>query len=323
VPNTDTPKPDEPKPDESKPAEPQGVERAEAEVASAYGQIKNAQEDLARLDRLVSGMERGDLPTRPSGAGAEPGGTAVIVAPPSPNTPPSKAAYFGVERRRAVLLALAGFLLAVCIFGTAFASRYGHVARAIMARWAPPFSIAHREASEPHAPEEALMAQAATAAEPQPAPAATPSPAATKDVPSPGLTPSPGPAPPAHPTQADLAQTLKTITRDLASINEKLDQLKNGYDQKLREQADTIQQLKTTQEQSARDTTRMAAQIQAMQAQLTAASVKPAAQAPKREADAAPRPRQSVAATPRPRRPPALWRPRAYLDDSPWDDPYW
>ena len=315
------PQTDDPKPDES-----QGVKRADAGLTHAYEQIKSAEEDLARLDRLVSGMERGDGPSiRQRGTGAEPGGAPVSETPaprktfetPAPRkTLENKVLPPNVRRGRAMLLALVGFLLAIGIFGAAFASRYGDQAKAIMARWAPPASTANKEASEPPAPAKALMAQAATDTPQQPSPPAAPSQKETKDVPSTGATTSADRAP------ADLAQSLQSITHDLASISQKLDQLKSGYDQTLREHADALQQLKTAHEQDARDNARITAQIQAMQAQLAALSAKSSAPSPKKENDVAAPQRQSVFVPPRPRRPPAPWRPRRYMDE-PWDDPYW
>jgi hypothetical protein len=307
VPQTDDPKPDEPKPDE-----PQGVRRADRELSHAYDRIKSAEEELARLDRLVSGMERGGdgPPIRQGGTGAEPGGATVNEAPASEKTSENKAPHPGAWRGRSRLLAFVGFLLAICIFGAAFASRYGNEAKAIMARWAPPAPMAHPEASEPRGPTKSLIAQAADAGE-QPSPPAAPSEKEMKDVPSTGAA-----------TSADLAQSLTTITHDLANINEKLDQLKSSYDQTLREHADALQQLKTTQEQSARDNARFAGQLQALQAQLAALSARSSAPTPKKENDAAARQRQSVAAPPRPRRPPARWMPPPYMDER-WDDPYY
>jgi hypothetical protein len=305
-----------PQTDEPKPDEPPGVKRADRELSHAYEQIKSAEEELARLDRLVSGMERGDGPPIPQGGtGAEPSGAAVNEAPASARTSENKAPHPGVWRGRPMLLAFVGFLLAICIVGAAFASRYGNEAKAIMARWAPPAPIAHPpiarpEASETRGPTKSLIAQAADAGE-QPSPPTAPSQKEMKGVPSTGAA-----------TSADLAQSLTTITHDLASINEKFDQLKSSYDQTLREHADVIQQLKTTQEQSGRDNARLAGQVQALQAQLAALSAKSSTQSLKKENDAAARQRQSVAAPPRPRRPPAPWRPPPYMDER-WDDPYY
>ena len=86
-----------PQVDHPKPDEPQGVKRADAELASAYERIKSAQEELARLDRFVSGMERGDGPSiRQRGTGTEPGGATVSEAPSSQNTSQNKAPHPGV-----------------------------------------------------------------------------------------------------------------------------------------------------------------------------------------------------------------------------------
>lgn len=313
MPETENSKPDDPKPDE-----PQGVKRADAGLTHAYDQIKSAEEELARLDRLVFGMERGSdgPPIWRGTTGAESSGAAVNEAPASEKTSENKTPHPGVRPSRPMLLALVGFLLAICIVGAAFASRYGNEAKAIVARWAPPAPIAHNEASEPRGPAKSVIAQAADAGE-RPSPSATPILKEMKDVPATGA-----PTTSADRTSADLAQSLTTIAHDLAGINEKLDQLKSSYDQTLREHADAIQHLKTTQEQSARDNARIAGQVQALQAQLAASSAKVPAQSLKKEDDTAARQRQSVAAPPRPRRPPAPWRPPRYMDER-WDDPYW
>jgi hypothetical protein len=327
-PKPDEPRPEDPKPEESRPEEPQGVKGADGELAHAREQIKSAKEELARLGQVVSAMERGDggSPLRQAQTGAEPGGAPVNEAPAS-SPSETKAPPPGVMPGRPMLLALVSLLLAICIFGAAFASRYREEAKAAIARWVPPVSIAHNEASEPRGPAKPQVAQVtgqatdraadgAADATGRPSPPAAPSQKETKDVPSAGATTSPDGTP------ADLAQSLKTIAHDLASINEKLDRLKSGYDQKLREQADAIQQLKTTQEQGARDNARISAQVQALQAQLAGASAKPPAQTPRKESDLTARQPQSVAVTPRPKRPPPPWRPSRYVDD-PWYDPYW
>lgn len=329
-------KTDEPKPDDPKPDQPQGAARADGELAHAYEQLRSADEDLARLDRLVSGMERGDGPAIPQGgAGAAPGGATVNEAPAS-RTSASKtsasttlgiaASHPGLRRSQPVLLALAGFLLAVGLVGAAFASRYGHEAKAIMARWAPPAATAHKAASEPPTPAQSLIAQAANAATDQaaggardagkaPSPPAAPGKVETKDAASTGATPS------TELTSADVTQLLKSIAQGLASIDEKLEQLKSSHDQTLREHGDSIAQLKTTQEQNARDNARLAAQVQALQAQLAALSAKSSTQSVKKETEAAPRQRQSVAAS-RPRRLMSPWRRLPPYMDEPWDD-YW
>jgi hypothetical protein len=304
VPQTDDPKPDDP----------HGTPRAGGELARAYERIKSAEGELARLDQLVSGLERGSdsPPIRQEGAGAERRDAPVNEAPTSEK---NQARHPGPKANRPMLRALVGLLLAICIAGAAFAARYGNEAKAIIARWAPPISLAPPEASEPRGPTKSLIVQVAEANE-QPSPPPPPSRKEAEDVRSTGATT------PADSTSADLAQSLKTIARDLASINEKLEQLKSSHEQTLRDHTDAIQQLKTTQEQSARDNARIAEQIQTLQVQLAALSAKSSAPSLKKESDVAARQRLPAAAPPRPKRPRAPWMPPPYIAE-PWDDPYW
>ncbi|MFK4523272.1 putative membrane protein [Bradyrhizobium japonicum] len=130
------------------------------------------------------------------------------------------------------------------------------------------------------------------------------------------------------PSSSDLAQSLKTITSELASINGKLEQLKSRNEQTLREQADTIQQLKAAQEKDAADNARLAAQVQALQTQLTTsaapAPAKPVVRSATSNETAAPaRPHVQATAPRRPRPPPprGRWMPPPYMAD-PYD-PDW
>ena len=315
--DTDDPKPDEPKPDE-----PEGTPRADGELARAYERIKSAGEDLTRLDRLVSGLERaGDSPPiRQDNAGAEPNDTAVKEAPTSDN----RARDPGPRRRRPMLQALVGLLLAIGIVGAALASRYGHDAKAIMARWTPQAPVAPPEASDLRGPGRSPVVQVADAAE-QLSP---PPPSSQKEVPAPpshkeaGEVPPTGAATSADSTSADVAQSLKTIAHDLASINEKLEQLKSSHEQTLREHADAIQQLKAAQEQNARDNARIAEQVQALQTQLATSSAKSSGQSVKKENYVAARPHLPIAAPRRPYRSRAPWMPPPDMIE-PWGDPYW
>src|SRR4029078_2788020 len=84
-----------------------------------------------------------------------------------------------------------------------------------------------------------------------------------------------------EPASPELAQSLKAITSELASISGKLEQLKSSNEQTLREQAATIQQLKAAQEKDAAENARLAAQVQALQTQLSASSASSASAAPK------------------------------------------
>ncbi|OAF16529.1 hypothetical protein AXW67_12260 [Bradyrhizobium neotropicale] len=305
VPETQDPKPDAPKPDEP---------RADGGLTRAYEQIKSAEEDLARLDQLVSGLERGSdsPPPRQAEAAAERGEAPVEKAPAQE----SKVHHQGLKGDRPMLRAFLGLLLAIGVLGAAFASQYRDEAKAIMARWTPPAASPRPEVTEVQKPATPPTVLLAAADEPAPVPA----PPVHKEAQS---TPPAGATAPDQPS-AELAQSLKTITDALASINEKLEQQKSRNEQTLREQADAIRQLKTAQEKDAGDNARLAAQVQALQAQLAASPAKPAAQSPVKENNTA-APRQHVQAAPprRPRPPPrGPWMPPPYMVD-PYGDPDW
>ncbi|MEK9280212.1 MULTISPECIES: hypothetical protein [unclassified Bradyrhizobium] len=305
MPETHDPKPQDPKPDAPKPDAP----RADGELARAYERIKSAEQDLARLDQLVSGLERGDSPpTRPIKADAE----RSNVPPDKAPAPEGKVRHQGLKGDRPMLRAFVAVLLAIGILGAAFASQYRDEAKAIMARWAPPVPTPSPKASEIHSSAQPPTVQLAAADEPP----SLPAPPAHKEAES----APPAGAPSPDQSSAELAQSLKTITQELASINEKLEQQKSRNEQTLREQADAIQQLKTAREQSAGDNARLAAQVQALQAQLTAQSAKSATRSATN--DTVVRQQHSpAAAPPRPRRPRAPWMPPPYMGD-PYD-PYW
>ncbi|MCK1281418.1 hypothetical protein IVB46_39990 [Bradyrhizobium sp. 61] len=333
VPEANDPKPDTDKPEAQKPeaAKPDEV-RADGGLARAYDQIKSAEQDLARLDRLVSGMERGNEAPRTSQASA--GAKAAEGPKDKVPAPVSKVGNQGLKGDRTMLRALVGLVLAIGLLGAAFASQYRDEAksmtRSIMARWAPPAASEPARASVVESPAQPPAVQLAAADGPSPVPApplgketeSAPKPdAARPDAPRTGAT-----AP--DPSSSDLAQSLKTITSELASINGKLEQLKSRNEQTLREQADTIQQLKAAQEKDAADNARLAAQVQALQTQLTTsaapAPAKPVVRSATSNETAAPaRPHVQATAPRRPRPPPprGRWMPPPYMAD-PYD-PDW
>jgi hypothetical protein len=343
VPEANDPKPDDQKPDAPKP----GEVRADGGLARAYGQIKSAEEDLARLDRLVSGMERGSEGPRASQASA---GTEAAKTPenktPENKTPEdktlrdkapapgSKVRNHGLKGNRPMLRTLVGLVLAIGLLGVAFASQYRDEAKSIttsiVARWAPPAASPPPQASAAESPAQPPALLLAAAGEPTPVPAPPPGKEADSaprpDAARPDSPRTGAPAP--DPSSSDLAQSLKTITSELASINGKLEQLKSRNEQALREQADTIQQLKAAQEKDAADNARLAAQVQALQTQLTtsstSASAKPAVRSMMNNDAAAPaRPHVQAAAPRRPRPPPrGPWMPPPYMVD-PYGDPDW
>ncbi|CUT09725.1 hypothetical protein BF49_0805 [Bradyrhizobium sp.] len=357
VPETNDPKPDDHKPDApkleaskleaSKPNAPKpDATRADGGLARAYGQIKSAEQDLARLDRLVSGMERGSEGPRVSRASA---GAEAVETPKDkiPEDEPPKAAApspdgtvrnQGLKGDRPMLRALVGLVLAIGVLGVAFASQYRDEARSmtksIMARWAPPAATRPPQASAGESPAQPPAVQLAAADEP----ATVPAPPAGKDTESnagfdasrPDASRTGATTP--DPSSSDLAQSLKTITSELANINGKLEQLKSRNEQALREQADTIQQLKAAQEKDAAANARLAAQVQALQKELTTSSASSSAPAPAKPAarsainneTAAPaRPHVQAAAPRRPRPSRGPWMPPPYMVDPYYGDPDW
>jgi hypothetical protein len=310
-PKLDEPKPDEPKPDEPKPDAPKPDEpRADGDLTRAYEQIKSAEEDLARLDRLVSGMEHGsDGPsTSQSTVSTEPEGAPLE----KPSSPPSAVQQKSPGGNRPMQRAAVGVLLAIGILGAAFASHYRDEARALMARWAPPVASFPKQASETRSPAPPPRIQLAAADEQVPVPAPPVQKNANSNPPAAAM-------PPSDQKSADVAQSLKAITDQLTSINEKLEQLKSRHEQTLHEQADAIQQLKTAREKDASDSARLAAQVQALQTQLTAqsssAAAKPAARSVVKESETAARPHIQVYAPRRPKPPRGPWMPPPYMVD--------
>ncbi|MCK1386408.1 hypothetical protein IVB31_19325 [Bradyrhizobium sp. 21] len=341
VPEANDPKPDHQKPDDQKPDAPKpDAGRADGGLARALDQIKSAEQDLARLDRLVSGMERGGEKPRPSQASAAAeAAKALQDTPPEQKTlnaasppPDNRVRDQGLKGNRPMLRALVGLVLAIGVLGVAFASHYRDEARSmsrsIMARWAPPAASPPPQASAVKNPAQPQAVQLAAADEP----GTVPAPPIARDTESAAGFDASRPdaartgATPPDPSSSDLAQSLKTITSELASINGKLEQLKSRNEQTLREQADTIQQLKAAQEKDAADNARLAAQVQALQTQLTASSAaapaKPAARSVINNDAAAPaRPHAIAPRRPRPSRGP--WMPPPYMGDRYYGDPDW
>jgi hypothetical protein len=301
-----------PETNDPKPAEP----RADGELTRAYERIKSAEEDLARLDRLVSGMEHGgdgqSASQAPASAAADDVTKDKTQSPQSDVRQESQKRIQkeGPKRTRPVLWAVAGLLLATGMLSAAFASHYREEVRAIIARWTP---AASPKVSEVPAPPPTVLLAAADG------PVALPAPAQK----SADSNPATATAPP-DPASSESAPSLKTITDQLASITDKLEQLKSRHEQTLREQADTILQLKAAQEKDASENVRLAAQVQALQTQLAApsAAAKPAVRSVVRETEPAARPHaQAIAPPRRPPPPRGRWTPPPYMMD-PYD-PDW
>src|SRR6516165_970624 len=145
-----------------------------------------------------------------------------------------------VPRDRPARRGLIGLLLAACIFVAAFAlqSSYGDAVRPIIARWAPqlvPTSSQLLEKPGLSAQPSPPSVQAATA---EPAPQAQ---TTQRDV-----------APTAAQVPAELAQLLQTMMRDLANVEQEIEQLKTSQEQMARDNAKVAEQVKASQEQMAR-----------------------------------------------------------------------
>src|SRR5215475_4126680 len=102
-----------------RPDGPQRKPSTDGELARAHEQLKSAEEELARLDRLVSGLERGGLsplirqspPIPQEGTGAARGDAAVDEAPKSEKPKPENQAHHpGLRRDRLMPRALVGLV---------------------------------------------------------------------------------------------------------------------------------------------------------------------------------------------------------------------
>ena len=150
-----------------------------------------------------------------------------------------------VPRDRPARRGLIGLLLAACIFVVAFAwqSSYGDAVRPIIARWAPQLvptssQLLEKPGLSAQPSPASVQAAAAEPIPPQPTPSAQTAP---QDI-----------APTTAPVSLEVAQLLQTIVRDLANLEQRIDQLKTGQDQMASDNAKAVEQLKASQEQMAR-----------------------------------------------------------------------
>ena len=145
-----------------------------------------------------------------------------------------------VPRDRPARRGLIGLLLAACIFVAAFAlqSSYGDAVRPIIARWAPQLVPTSTQ----------LLEKPGLSAQPSPpsvqAAAAEPAPLAQTTQQDVG--PATAQVPPV------LAQLLQTMMRDLANVEQEIEQLKTSREEMARDNAKLAEQVKASQEQIAR-----------------------------------------------------------------------
>ena len=206
------------RPDEPKATDPADdlVARADERLVHAYNQIARADEQLARLNDQLSKLEHDPAP------------------------PPSAVVGLRPPRGRPALRGVIGLLLAAFIFVGAFVSQssYGNEAKLIVARWAPQLISTSSPMEKPQPSPSTVQLAAATPELPQPAPAAQ---TVAQDV-----------APPAAPIPPELAQLLQTMARDLANVEQGIEQLKVNQEQTARENARISEQLKASQEEMTR-----------------------------------------------------------------------
>lgn len=197
------------------------VARANERLAHAYEEIAHADEQLAQVNEQLSKLEH-DAARHPSAV---------------PGRQPS--------RGRPALRGLIGLLLAACVFVAAFVSQssYGDAAKLIIARWAPQLvltsSLLLEKSGLPAQPSPStVQVAAAEPVPPQPTPSAQ---TTSQDV-----------APTAAPVSSELAQLLQTMARDLANVEQGIEQLKANQEQMASDNAKAVEQLKASQEQMTR-----------------------------------------------------------------------
>jgi hypothetical protein len=194
--------------------------RADERLAHAYEQIARADEQLARLNEQLARMEQDAVP-HPS---------VIPLRRPS--------------RGRPALRGLLGLFAAACIVGAAFVSQssYGEAARPIIAQWASPYiaSVSRLALATPQPPAQpgpsSIRLAAADAAPLQAAPQAATGP----------QSPTAALAPP------ELTQLLQTIARDLATVQQGVEELKANQERMASDNAKSVEQVRASQEQMTR-----------------------------------------------------------------------
>jgi hypothetical protein len=189
------------------------VARADEELAHAHEQITRAHEEIGRTEEQLSELQH-DVARQPSD---HPQSRMNTFRPAVPSNPPS----LGRRAVRAFIsLALLGCIGVAAMAGQSPSS--GDAAKQMIARWAPqlvPTLLLTLES--PGLPAQraplAVRASAASAAPPQPAPMAQIAPQ--------------GVVPPDSALSPDSAQLLQSMARDLATVGQRIEQLKASIDQ--------------------------------------------------------------------------------------------
>jgi hypothetical protein len=192
------------------------VARADQRLAHAYEQIANADEQLARINEQISRMEYDAARKK----------AVNKLRRPSPGRP--------------ALRGFIGLLLAAGICIAAFASQsYGETARLMISRWAPQLASSLPSATPKFDAQQSLPVVQVAAADAAISQLSPPAQTVPQDA-------APVPIPP------EVTQSLQTMARDLASVQQEIGQLKASQEELARENARTAEQLKASQEQIAR-----------------------------------------------------------------------
>jgi hypothetical protein len=208
------------------------VAGADERLAHAYGQITRAGEELARVSEQVAKMEHD---------AARPPSAAPPSAGPRPQSPPGRPA----------LRALVGLVLAACIVVVTLVlqSSYGAGAKLVIARWAPQL-VSTLPTENPPVPA-------------QPAPSTVQVAAAEATPPQTTSVPQTAPQDAAPTTTAalpDQTELLRTLARDLANLQQNIEQLKANQQQMVRDSSKAIEELKANQEEMKRALARVSEQ---------------------------------------------------------------
>jgi hypothetical protein len=188
------------------------VARADERLAHAYEKIARADEQLALVNEQIARLER-----KPVNKLRQP------------------------SRGRPALRGFVGLLLTAGICIAAFASQsYGEAARLMIAPWVPQLAPASSLPSE----------TPKLAAQIEPTVQVAAADAAVSQLPLPAQTAPQEAA--AGPITPEVTQLLQTMARDLANVQQEIEQLKAGQAELVRENASTAEQLKANQEQMAR-----------------------------------------------------------------------
>ena len=150
---------------------------------------------------------------------------------------------------------LVGLLVAGAIVGGGAAwAAYGDVARPLIATWTPQLGAAWSQISERFG----LSGGPAAAPVPAQATAAPDTTATAPTAPTLASASQEAAAPPAAAAPADVGQMLQSMARDIASLQQGIEQLKAGQDQMAHDNAKLAEQLKVSQEQLTRVAARAA-----------------------------------------------------------------